>query len=67
MVRSSRSAYPLRPVAGYSLLLQVMVVIPEVPAFAGTIKDTSALQIIMAAQWRTINRGGASIMVRRDR
>jgi hypothetical protein len=47
--------------------LQVIVVIPVVPAFAGTIIVTSALQIIMAAQWRTINRGGASIMVRRNR
>jgi phospholipase D1/2 len=36
-------------------------VIPEVPGFAGNIKDESALKIIMAAQWRTINRGGHSI------
>lgn len=36
--------------------------IPEVPAFAGDIKDASALQIIIGAQYRTINRGGDSIM-----
>ncbi|KAG8871679.1 hypothetical protein FRC20_010301 [Serendipita sp. 405] len=41
---------------------KVIVVIPEVPAFAGDIKDASALQIILGAQWRTINRGGDSIM-----
>ena len=40
---------------------QVVVVIPEVPGFAGNIKDTSALKTIMAAQYRTINRGGNSI------
>lgn len=42
-------------------LAQVVVVIPEVPGFAGNIKDASSLQVIMAAQYRTINRGGHSI------
>ncbi len=42
-------------------LLQVVVVIPEVPGFAGNIKNESSVKIIMAAQYRTINRGGHSI------
>ncbi|CAG7850914.1 Phospholipase D1 Short=PLD 1; AltName: Full=Choline phosphatase 1; AltName: Full=Meiosis-specific sporulation-specific protein 14; AltName: Full=Phosphatidylcholine-hydrolyzing phospholipase D1 [Serendipita indica DSM 11827] len=41
---------------------KVIIVIPEVPAFAGDIKDASAVQIILGAQYRTINRGGDSIM-----
>ncbi|KAF9076259.1 hypothetical protein BDP27DRAFT_1398485 [Rhodocollybia butyracea] len=40
---------------------KVVVVIPEVPAFSGNIKDESSLKTIMAAQYRTINRGGHSI------
>ncbi|KAF8737923.1 hypothetical protein AX14_012197 [Amanita brunnescens Koide BX004] len=39
----------------------VVVVIPELPGFAGDIKDTSSLKFIMGAQYRTINRGGHSI------
>ncbi|KIJ51188.1 hypothetical protein M422DRAFT_203211 [Sphaerobolus stellatus SS14] len=39
----------------------VVVVIPEVPGFSGNIADESAIKTIMAAQWRTINRGGNSI------
>jgi phospholipase D1/2 len=37
------------------------VVIPEVPGFAGDLKSESSLKTIMAAQYRTINRGGSSI------
>ncbi|KAG2355827.1 hypothetical protein BDR07DRAFT_1473986 [Suillus spraguei] len=40
---------------------KVIVVIPELPGFAGDIKNDSSLKIIMAAQYRTINRGGHSI------
>ncbi|KAG8810896.1 hypothetical protein FRC17_002713 [Serendipita sp. 399] len=40
----------------------VIVVIPEVPGFPGAIKDTLTIKLIMAAQWRTINRAGNSIM-----
>ncbi|KAH7886577.1 hypothetical protein F5I97DRAFT_1807371 [Phlebopus sp. FC_14] len=40
---------------------KVIVVIPEVPGFAGDIKNETALKTIMAAQYRTINRGGHSI------
>ncbi|KAJ7187275.1 phospholipase D [Mycena filopes] len=40
---------------------QVIVTIPEVPGFSGDIKDQGSLKIIMAAQYRTINRGGHSI------
>jgi phospholipase D1/2 len=40
---------------------KVVVVIPEVPGFAGDIKAESSVQTIMAAQYRTINRGGHSI------
>lgn len=40
---------------------QVFVVIPEVPGFSGDIEQENAIQIIMAGQWRTINRGGSSI------
>ncbi|KAJ3861230.1 putative phospholipase D [Lentinula novae-zelandiae] len=42
---------------------EIFVVIPEVPAFSGNIKDESSLKIIMPAQYRTItiNWGGASI------
>ncbi|KAF8622038.1 hypothetical protein AX15_007323 [Amanita polypyramis BW_CC] len=39
----------------------VIVVIPELPAFAGDVKDTSSLKFILGAQYRTINRGGHSI------
>ena len=34
---------------------------PEVPAFAGNIKDASSVKTILAAQYRTMNRGGHSI------
>ncbi|KAL4066624.1 hypothetical protein J3A83DRAFT_4098363 [Scleroderma citrinum] len=40
---------------------KVVVVIPELPGFAGDVKDETALKTIMAAQYRTINRGGHSI------
>jgi phospholipase D1/2 len=48
----------------YNILIghQVIITIPEVPAFSGDIKEASAIQTIMGAQWRTINRGGDSIM-----
>jgi phospholipase D1/2 len=37
------------------------VVIPEVPGFAGDVKKETSIKTIMAAQYRTINRGGHSI------
>ena len=40
---------------------QVNVVIPELPGFAGDVKNDTALKTIMTAQYRTINRGGRSI------
>ncbi|CCM01548.1 uncharacterized protein FIBRA_03606 [Fibroporia radiculosa] len=40
---------------------KVVVVIPEVPGFAGPVKEDSAVKTIMAAQYRTMNRGGHSI------
>ncbi|KAG8894094.1 hypothetical protein FRB99_001525, partial [Tulasnella sp. 403] len=40
---------------------KVIVVIPEVPGFSGDIQKENAIQTIMAAQWRAINRGGHSI------
>jgi phospholipase D1/2 len=40
---------------------KVVIVIPEVPGFAGDVKNESSLKYIMAAQYRTINRGGSSI------
>ncbi|CAE6488459.1 unnamed protein product [Rhizoctonia solani] len=40
---------------------KVIVVIPEVPGFAGNIKDENGIKTIMAAQYRTMNRGGHSI------
>ncbi|KXN92484.1 Phospholipase D1 [Leucoagaricus sp. SymC.cos] len=40
---------------------QVIVLIPEVPGFAGDVKNEGSLKTIMAAQYRTINRGGHSI------
>ncbi|KJA15853.1 hypothetical protein HYPSUDRAFT_48013 [Hypholoma sublateritium FD-334 SS-4] len=40
---------------------RVVVVIPEVPGFAGDIKAESSIKTIMGAQYRTINRGGSSI------
>ncbi|KAG1734909.1 uncharacterized protein EDB91DRAFT_1056622 [Suillus paluster] len=43
------------------LKFKVIVVIPELPGFAGDIKNDKSLKIIMAAQYRTINRGGHSI------
>lgn len=42
-------------------MLQVVVVIPEVPGFAGDITNETSIKTILAAQWRTINRGGESI------
>ncbi|KAI0681699.1 hypothetical protein C8T65DRAFT_751386 [Cerioporus squamosus] len=39
----------------------VVVVIPEVPGFAGQVKDETSVKTIMAAQYRTMNRGGHSI------
>ncbi|KZW01475.1 phospholipase D/nuclease [Exidia glandulosa HHB12029] len=40
---------------------KITVIIPEVPGFTGDIKETTAIQTIMLAQYRTINRGGHSI------
>ncbi|KAI0933193.1 hypothetical protein AcV7_004734 [Taiwanofungus camphoratus] len=40
---------------------KVVIVIPEVPGFAGPVKDETAVKTIMAAQYRTMNRGGSSI------
>ncbi|KAG8850840.1 hypothetical protein FRB96_009577 [Tulasnella sp. 330] len=40
---------------------KVIVVIPEVPGFSGDIQQENGIKVIMAAQWRTINRGGGSI------
>lgn len=40
---------------------KVVIIIPEIPAFAGEIKDEEGLKVIMGAQYRTINRGGNSI------
>jgi phospholipase D1/2 len=37
------------------------VVIPELPGFAGDVKSETSIKTIMAAQYRTINRGGSSI------
>jgi len=39
----------------------VIVAIPEIPGFPGDIKNESSLKVIMAMQYRTINRGGSSI------
>lgn len=43
---------------------KVIVVIPSVPGFAGDLRDDSALgtRAIMAFQYKSINRGGHSIM-----
>lgn len=40
---------------------KVVVVIPEVPGFSGDIKEQGAIKTIMAAQYRSMNRGGHSI------
>jgi phospholipase D1/2 len=40
---------------------KVIVVIPELPGFAGDVKNETSIKTIMAAQYRTINRGGNSI------
>ncbi|WWC65686.1 uncharacterized protein I303_108307 [Kwoniella dejecticola CBS 10117] len=40
---------------------KIIVLIPAVPAFPGDIQSQSGLKAIMEAQYRTINRGGASI------
>ncbi|KAI0804784.1 phospholipase D [Irpex lacteus] len=40
---------------------KVVIVIPEVPGFAGNIRNETSVKTIMAAQYRTINRGGHSI------
>jgi len=43
---------------------QVIVAIPEVPGFSGEVKNAGAIKTIMAAQYRTMNRGGSSIYER---
>ena len=43
------------------ILPKVVVLIPEVPGFAGNINDQTAIKVIMAGQYRTMNRGGSSI------
>lgn len=40
---------------------KVIVAIPELPGFAGDVKDEMGLKAIMGAQYRSINRGGSSI------
>ena len=40
---------------------KVVVAIPEVPGFAGDVKTEGSIKIIMAAQYRSVNRGGNSI------
>ncbi|KZT05728.1 phospholipase D/nuclease [Laetiporus sulphureus 93-53] len=40
---------------------KVVIILPEVPAFAGPVKEETSIKIIMAAQYRTMNRGGHSI------
>ncbi|KAK4685290.1 phospholipase D1/2, partial [Tremellales sp. Uapishka_1] len=40
---------------------KIIVVIPAVPAFAGDIQTQAGLKAIMESQYRSINRGGASI------
>ncbi|EKM74848.1 hypothetical protein AGABI1DRAFT_132820 [Agaricus bisporus var. burnettii JB137-S8] len=40
---------------------KVVIFIPEVPGFAGNVKDEGSLKTIIGAQYRTINRGGNSI------
>lgn len=35
--------------------------VPEVPGFAGNIRDESSIRTIMAAQYRSMNRGGRSV------
>ena len=37
------------------------MLIPELPGFAGDVKNETAIKTIMAAQYRSINRGGSSI------
>lgn len=41
--------------------LQVVILIPEVPAFSGDVTNVTAIHTILAGQYRTINRGGNSI------
>jgi phospholipase D1/2 len=37
------------------------VVLPEVPDNVGDVKNETTIKTIIAAQYRTINRGGSSI------
>ena len=55
MIFSSRRSGSL------TLKYQVIVAIPEVPGFSGDVKNAGSIKTIMAAQYRTINRGGSSI------
>lgn len=43
----------------------MIIMIPEMPAFPGDLSAQGGLKAIMAAQYKSINRGGDSIMVRR--
>lgn len=61
MVRSSRCVPAAAAVEQNSTLPQVIVAIPELPGFAGDVKDEMGLKAIMGAQYRSINRGGSSI------
>lgn len=44
------------------LLSQVIILVPEIPAFPGDLSAEGGLKAIMGAQYRSINRGGKSIM-----
>lgn len=58
-LRSVEKCFCLRSMLTVSS--KVFVVIPELPGFAGDVKNESGLKTIMAAQYRTMNRGGSSI------
>ncbi|TFL05257.1 phospholipase D/nuclease [Pterulicium gracile] len=51
VVRAARAREPFK----------VVVLIPELPGFAGNVKVETSLQYIMSGQYRSINRGGSSI------
>jgi hypothetical protein len=64
MERSSKYAVAMLIRCHISILKRlrkVVVLIPEVPGFAGNINDQTAIKTIMAGQYRTMNRGGSSI------
>ncbi|KAG5641745.1 hypothetical protein DXG03_004298 [Asterophora parasitica] len=62
IISATKPGHQVKNLIAEALVERIVIVcIPELPGFAGDFKDEGSLKTIMAAQYRTINRGGASI------